>query len=451
MVALSVPLRPGEDPAAIRLRALEATPAEDVDVRAGLVLGLLSKGVEVPSACGLPMPEPGGSPDGERTVGALLDTAQAVGLTEPAGGLRILARARALLGGCAPDLREAALEVELSLLRPLAPADAEQLDTAGLKVRAEHAGWTDLQRVAAFVAAASRAPDTDRELDGLALLADARAVSSVLADEHQAALGYLQASLEHGAGVDEYRLGEWASAVRWYGQAARGLLDLDLPDRADAALGSLLDATRQAGASDRLPILADLGSLVGRPEIRAGTRASLLLQEAFRNVSAAGGDANSELLWALRCLAKGARLASALRVGATVALPEDPVATSLLARVRELETAGQQEDPDGDAVLDDAALVAYAGHDELFAGDTAAEQVRNARRRFDTHVADQLLRPVTVWAGSVTCRPGSTTGQWSSTGTRVRRRTDAPPSSCSSSPGTGSRDRSSRTTAAPGR
>lgn len=396
---LSVPPRPGEDPDAIRMRALAATPAEDVDVRAGLVLGLLAKGVEVPTTCGLPVSDAAGPVGVDRTAGALLDTAQAVGLTEPAGGLRILARARPLLGRCAPDLREAALEVELSLLRRLAPAGAEQLDPEGLRARADDAGWTDVQRVAAFVAGACRATDTNREPDGLAFLADARAVSRSFVDEHRAALKYLQAGLENGAGITEYRRGKWASAIRWYGQATRSLLDLDLPDRAEAVLGSLLDATRQAGEDDRLPILADLGPLVGRLEIRAGTRASLLLQEAFRTVSAAGGAANSEVLWALRCLAKGARLASALRVGATVVLSEDPVATSLLARVRELETAGQQEDPDGDAVLDDAALVAYAGHDELFAGDTAVEQVRNARRRFDTHVADQLLRPVTVWAG----------------------------------------------------
>jgi hypothetical protein len=395
--ALSVPLKPGEDPATILPEALQATPAEDVDLRAGLVLDLLAYGREVPASCGLRLCDAAEELTGDRDVAALVDTAQAIGRTEPAAGLRLLNQAYTRLSRCSPDLREAAISAELGLIRRLTPASTQHLDAAALKSKAEAEIWTNSQRAATFVAAACGTPEANNELDGLRLVREARACGGDIADSP--ALDYLEASLAQGEGVNEYRRGNWSKAARWYGEAIRGLLDMDLPDRAHKALEMLLDVTRSADEGDRIPMLAALAPVVGRLEIKAGTKASLLIQEALRNISAANIEVpwNTETLWALRCVAKGARLASALRTGAAAEVSTDTVAASLLARVHELDVAARSGEPDGVAVLDEATLVAYAGHDELFAGDTAAELLRNARRRFDTHISEQLLRPMTMW------------------------------------------------------
>lgn len=321
----------------------------------------------------------------------------------PRLALDTLKRGRRLFAASGENLRQAALESELTALADALTPELPVRDSLDASVtemteRADRESWNGAARAAAMLRLAGRASNTDEEALGLELLDRIRETSPIVAAEHPKLVAWLRVNLHLNMGVNAYRARRWAECAQWYASALSGWLDLGFDDRAFDALLRAGDIARQADTPVDAEFLMALAPNAARIETRLGDGATQVIQDLVREavVSMAGRPASADGSFLLWQIAKGARLAPVLASGLSYDVAQDEYGRRLLGIIDELRAglsvAQGVAQADPDVLLDEEmVLTAYARNRDAEGGATPREQLANVEHTYDEHVTRRML------------------------------------------------------------
>ena len=383
---------------------------------------------------GEPVAAPSDSPpllDDLDEMEARLGTGPAVDLVErhvrtlelsagPQAALELVRRARPLFRRQGDEAYARALHNELVLVDAVAapvptfrPQGGVAAAAAAVRAHATEQSFDSTLFAATLIAVARRAGAWRDPEDGLQLLAEAEAVSPVLASASGDALRSLAAELRLGAAERCVREGDPVAALRSLAAALEDYLDLDLGTRGLDVLQRIRqvavawpddlpaaqDPTEAALARDA--IIETIAPHALRLEVMVGEPAGNLLRALSRDLVVAliGRPATPELLFFAWRLAKGLRFAAALARRPRYRIEDDPRGSALLEEIARAGATGASSE-EGVAVFDEElALSAYVREADLAAGESAEEVLANLRQTFDDHV-NGVLNAAAQVAGS---------------------------------------------------
>jgi hypothetical protein len=267
-----------------------------------------------------------------------------------------------------------------------------------LRERARAERW-DIQTLGAgLINLAARSSKWNEEVNGLALLEEAKQVTPILTQDYREALAFLETILFLGMGVNGVEARKWDTAIEFYTRAIDGYLKLDLRERATDGLRRIADLASRSSPEVATQTVAGLAPVALRLETRLGESATSLLQQICKRTVAGmmGQQINPEVLFFLLQVAKGLRFATALYAGSRYTWQEDEHGLRLLEKIRELEDSLPPDSPlltpSEGALLDkDTILTAYICPNDIQVGDAPAERLANLQLRYDSHLNERLL------------------------------------------------------------